>query len=64
MMEIKRELFSETALTEAIDAFSHLCVITVLESATGWNLVFENCKYGCRLTEKEFENYLIGLENT
>ena len=63
-MEIKKELFSEKALIEAIKAFSHLCVITVSESATGWNLVFENCKYGCRLTEKEFENYLIGLENT
>lgn len=63
-MEIKKELFSEKALIEAIKAFSHLCTIKISESATGWNLEFENCLYGCELTGKEFENYLIGLENT
>lgn len=63
-MKIKRELFSESALTGAIEAFSNLCSIKVSASTDGWDLAFSDCKYGRELTEKEFENYLIGLENT
>ncbi len=62
-MEIKRELYSGEALTKAIKDFSNLCEIKVSEIDSGWELVLENCKYDCELTEKEFENYLIGLEN-
>ena len=62
-MEIKKELYSEKALTKAIKAFSNLCEINVTETNAGWNLLLKKCKYDCELTEREFENYLIGLEN-
>ena len=51
-MEIKKELYSEKALTKAIKAFSNLCDIKVSEKNAGWDLILENCKYDCELTEK------------
>ena len=63
-MVIKQELFSEKALFNAIKDFSNVCDIKASRIPVGWNLMLDNCKYSRELTEKEFENYLIGLENT
>ena len=45
---------------KAVDAYRNLAKIQILRKR---KIVFWNCKYDEERTVREFENYLIGLEN-
>ena len=60
---IKKELFSKSSLERAVQDFSGLCAIKVMERADVWELGFSDCRFDESRTVNEFENYLIGLEN-
>ena len=60
---IKKDLYSYKYLKQAIQDYSEYCSTTIIEYPDKWILVFNKCKYDEDLTVKEFENYLIGLEN-
>lgn len=49
---------------EAAAAYSALASIEVQKVTDSYMLLFSDCKYDEQTTVCEFENYLIGLENT
>ena len=49
---------------EAIQAYGRLASVKTEEEEDCWVLHFSDCVYGEARTMKEFENYLIGLENS
>ena len=63
VLRIKRNLYSENNLRYAIDAYSELCSIKYEIKNNFIECVFKDCVYSEELTIKEFENYLISLEN-
>lgn len=62
-IRIRKELYSEDMIKECILAYRGYAKMTYKGDGEYWTLCFENCKYGEERTSKEFENYLIGLEN-
>lgn len=58
------EIYSPKAIKEAKAAYDELANIKIEQNGDFWMLVFQNCRYGDEITAKEFENYLIGLENS
>ena len=62
-LELKKEIYSSTCLEMAIAAYSDYAKITVKNTLMIWELTFTKCRYGEDRTVKEFENYLIGMEN-
>ena len=46
-----------------MNAYTDYAKMTLLENDRTWTLDFDECKYDEMRTIKEFENYLIGLEN-
>lgn len=62
-MRLSKEIFSELNLQRAIRAYKGYADIEITEVPDAWMLDFKNCRYGAERTEREFENYLIGLEN-
>ena len=66
MIEIQytKYIYNYESIRKAISDFKHLSRIRVLrENQDGWVLGFDKCKYGEERTAREFENYMIGLEN-
>lgn len=60
---LKKEIYSVKSIETAILAFRDIASITFFDQAPQFILQFSNCKADMDLTIKEFENYLIGLEN-
>ena len=58
-----KDFYSIDNVNDTRVAFSKLSNISVSEDEKYWICEFEDCKYGLEKTEKEFENYLIGLCN-
>ena len=48
----------------AIDAYKELAKITLLHGKRNAEIIITHCKYDEEQTAKEFENYLICLENS
>lgn len=63
MLKLKEDLYCEDNIIGCIRAYKSLAEIIYKKDADYWILSFKNCKYGEERTVKEFENYLIGLEN-
>lgn len=61
---VNRAIYSEKALKQAIKDYLPLALIEMNSNADKVNLTFSNCKYDEEKTIREFENYLIGIENT
>ncbi len=59
----KRYIYSETSIKETIDAYKGIATITANIENDQVLITFLNCKYDEDRTIKEFENYLIGVEN-
>lgn len=58
-----KEIYTEGNLLAGIAAYQGLATIGLNEDEHKWILRFSACKYDEKLTAKEFENYIIGLEN-
>jgi His-Xaa-Ser system protein HxsD len=63
IMELSKAIYSKMAVCRAAEAFQNIARITVRETDNYWSLEFSGCQYGETATSKEFENYLIDLEN-
>lgn len=62
-MNLNKEIFTKSKIVYAIDIYRDYANIKMTEESGYWILDFKNCRYGRERTEREFENYLIGLEN-
>lgn len=62
-LRLKKEIYRQSKVAEAIRAYKGITDICVEEQTEYWQLMFNNCKYDECRTIKEFENYLIGVEN-
>lgn len=63
-LKIKNDIYTETNIKKAINVYKHLVDIEVECHENGYMILcFNNCMYDEKLTVKEFENYLIGMEN-
>ena len=63
LLRIKSNLYSEKNLRQAIEAYSKLCSIKYEIKNNIIEGRFMDCIYPEETTIKEFENYLISLEN-
>ena len=62
-IKLHRDIYSKEAIVKAISDYKGIAKIRLQEKDSGYVLTFTLCKYGEERTVKEFENYLIGLEN-
>ena len=60
---MKKEIYHFANIEAAIHAFEDGCTIAVTEQELQFILDFSACRADELLTIKEFENYMIGLEN-
>ena len=59
------EIYSDSTINDAISAYGELAVINKTGVDHGYiKLDFVECKYQEIKTVKEFENYMIDLENS
>lgn len=65
MKEIKipKELYSFKCIKRAVEDYDSLAEIVIGQDKDSWIVSFSNCKYDELRTSREFENYLIELEN-
>lgn len=63
-LKFNRTVYSDSSIKMAIHAFSELAAISMKLKADYAILTFWKCKYTEDQTMKEFENYVIGIENS
>jgi hypothetical protein len=63
-LELNRDIYSTKNVNAAREAYRGIAKIVVKEKKGYIRVLFVSCKYGKERTVKEFENYLIGLENS
>ncbi len=65
MNELKliKEIYQKKNIHQAIVAYRGISDVNLQDQGNYWILQFTNCKYDEARTIREFENYLIGLEN-
>ena len=61
---LNTNIYSDAAIQVAIDAYKELATISIDKQENYICLSFHECKFDVHLTVKEFENYVIGLENS
>lgn len=64
VIKLSRDIYSDENIKLAKEAYKSLAKITVSTDLQYVKLRFLKCKYEETRTIKEFENYLIGLENS
>lgn len=62
--QIRREIFSLQSIKQAIDDYKNIVRTSLEIGKTYYTVTFWECVHDEDLTVKEFENYLIGLENS
>lgn len=63
-IDLNSDIYSEDSVWQAISAYKGYANIS-MKSKNGYFFVtFSKCKYDEQRTVKEFENYLIGVENS
>ena len=62
-LEISKEIYDINSLQDALKAYKELATINLNDTESKWILEFRKCRYDAARTMKEFENYLIGMEN-
>ena len=60
---INNEIYTEVNLKETCSVYHDYARIDISKKIGAWELIFNDCKYDEERTVKEFENYLIDLEN-
>ena len=62
-LALNTEIYSEDKINQVQTVYREYAIITKKLVDQYWILKFDKCRYDESLTIKEFENYLIGLEN-
>ena len=60
---LNKEIYSQDAVVRAVKDYKQFARITIADKNDYWIVKFFACKYDELRTIKEFENYLIDLEN-
>lgn len=60
-MKYSKQIYSESVLRLAIDAYRSICTIDMSENSGYWIITFTGYEVEKALLEKEFSNYLIEL---
>lgn len=60
---LNKELYDRDKVLYAVKQYNRLAAIKVIDKKTHWECRFSGCKYEPELTMKEFENYIINIEN-
>jgi hypothetical protein len=63
-IKINRNIYSDRTIKAAIQAYKHHAMISANFKNEYAILTFLKCKYDEELTIREFENYMIGIENS
>lgn len=63
-LKVNRSIYSDKTIKSTMQAYQHLATITVQNIGDYTVLTFRKCKFDEERTVKEFENYLIGIENS
>ena len=63
-IKLNRSIYSDKAINSALTAYNNLAMFTVDLNSEYATVTFIKCKYDEDQTIKEFENYLIGAENS
>ena len=63
-LELSADVYSENSIKQTIAVYKNYAVIKLKKKRNKWILIFSKCRYDEQLTVKEFENYLIGTENS
>ena len=62
-LRLNKKVYQEDSVRLTITAYKDYAQFSLKESPDAWELAFSDCKYDEDRTVKEFENYLIGVEN-
>ena len=60
---LSADIYSYTNIIETCDAYRGFADIKFTKKDSYYELTFDDCKYDSDITIKEFENYLINIEN-
>lgn len=63
-IKIRSEIFSEKNIKKALNDYKNITKASFKKGNIYHTITFWKCVYDEELTVKEFENYLIGLENS
>ena len=61
---VNLEIYSDETIRKAIQAYCALAKMSIKHRKEQVTITFWHCKYDEDRTAKEFENYLIGIENS
>lgn len=64
IVHFNRSIFTEETIKTAMNVYKNHAFTTVKYNSDYAVVTFWNCKYDEEQTIKEFENYMIGIENT
>ena len=60
---LRKDIYSSESIKKAIGSYAGLAEFGIFDAGDYIGVLFNNCKYDEQRTVKEFENYLIGMEN-
>ncbi len=63
-IQINRSIYSDETIKETMKIYQHLARTTVKFKEKYAIVTFWKCRYDEEQTIKEFENYMIGIENS
>lgn len=63
-LQLNTDIYSESSIRESCAAYKTYARIKIKKKNRYMELTFDRCKYKPDITMKEFENYLINIENT
>ena len=63
-VKFNRNVYSDSTIAKTAQAHQNHAVTSVKYSGDYAIVTFWKCKYGEDITIKEFENYMIGIENS
>ena len=62
-LRLSKKVYQEDSIRLTITAYQNYAQFSIKEFPDAWEIVFSDCKFDEDRTVKEFENYLIGIEN-
>lgn len=63
-IQINSEIFSEKTVKQALDDYKRIAKTSMKNKGEYYIVTFWKCKFDEEQTISEFENYMIGLENS
>ena len=64
MLDLHLDIYSMESVIETVKVYSKIARIRIERKENYSQVIFEGCRYDEKRTSDEFENYLIGLENS